>query len=230
MRLFCFPPGGAGASIYRSWSEPLGSGIQVIPVQFPAREDRYADEPLPNVFLLVEYVRTFLGTLTAPPGNETFAFFGHSLGALVSFEVARDLRRIGAKGPSVMFISGYPAPHLVRDRPSISHLSKDAFLDTLAADFDLATQDRTLLEYAYPALRADVAAVEGYQYVQSEPLGCRIVALGGEGDREATPVQLLAWQRETANGLKLKLFPGGHFYINSAKSSLGALIREELGV
>lgn len=227
IRLFCFPAGGSGASMYRSWSKMLGDHISVVPVQFPGREERYADEQRTSVPSLVEYVREVFTTV-----DGSFAFFGHSLGALVSFEVARDLRRRGGRIPSTLFVSGYPAPHLPRNRPRISHLDKEQFLDALIDSFDVTAavaQDRKLLEYAYPVLHADITAVEAYAYKPEPPLDSRIIALGGSGDREASQSELLEWQRETNEPLQFRLFSGGHFYLLSEKDKVINCIEQELG-
>jgi medium-chain acyl-[acyl-carrier-protein] hydrolase len=225
LRLYCFPYGGAGASLFRGWSKLLPESISVIPMQFPGREERFREEPVATVQALVDDLRPSI--LSAGP---PFAFFGHSLGALVSFELARDLRKRRAEEPQLLFMSGCPAPHLSRLRPRISGLGQREFIAALLDEFDVAAEVReepVLLDYAYPVLRADFAAVESYKYEESKPLTSQIVVFGGEDDREARYEQLQAWSEHSLKSLKLHMFPGGHFFVNSARAELFSIIEEE---
>jgi surfactin synthase thioesterase subunit len=105
LRLFCFPYGGAGASGYRAWGRSLPEGVEIVPVNFPGRENRFREEPYTHIDpLLAELTRTL--DFTSGP----FGLFGHSLGALVAFHLARELRRQGKPAPAVLVVSGYPAP------------------------------------------------------------------------------------------------------------------------
>lgn len=231
LRLFCFPYGGAGGSVYRSWLPLVPPDIEVCPVQFPGREIRYREPPLTRVDALIEaLVRDFQTALAGP-----FAFFGHSIGALVAFELARELRRRRAPGPALLVLSGYPAPHLQRERPRVSHLPKQELLEALVADFDMSDEVRAypeLLDLVLPTLRADLEAVETYVYRQEPPLDCPIVVFGGSEDREAGAAQLREWAEHGRSSFQLQLFQGGHFFLNTSReevvATLVAALREVL--
>jgi len=212
LRLFCFPYGGAGASGYRMWSRFLPSWVEIAPVQLPGRESRFREASHRHLDpLLAELVGT-LDFASAP-----FAFFGHSLGALIAFELARELRRREKRAPLLLLVSAYPAPQLHRDRPHIAHLPDDAMVAALREHFDVSAallDDPDLLELALPLLRADMSVVESYVYRDEPPLDLPLVAFGGLGDPEAPEEQIRGWQAQTARAFSMRMFPGGHFFVN----------------
>lgn len=223
LRLFCFPYGGAGGSIYQSWFPLVPPDIEICPVQFPGRETRYREPLLTRIEALVEELAQ--GFQTPPEGP--FAFFGHSIGALVAFELARELRRMRAPGPFLLALSGYPAPHLARERPKVSHLPKQELFEALLADFDVSDEVRAypeLLDLVLPALRADFEAVEAYVYRQEPPLDSPIVVFGGSEDREARAAQLREWAEHSRSFFRMHLFQGGHFFLNTSREVVVATL------
>jgi surfactin synthase thioesterase subunit len=225
VRLYCFPFGGAGASVYRNWATRISEMIEIIPMQFPGREERFRDEPLEEVGALV---RDLCGRMD-DSRDGPLVFLGHSLGALVAFELARYLRGRDLRYPRLLFVSGCPAPHLPRCRPLISHLGRSEFISRLASDFDLSREirnDPRLLEYAYPVLRADFAAVESYVYIAERPLDSHIVGLGGDSDIEVSRNQLVAWERHSTQPVEVCMFPGGHFFLTQSSAILPLIERQ----
>jgi surfactin synthase thioesterase subunit len=164
--------------------------------------------------LLAELVST-LDFTSAP-----FAFFGHSLGAMVVFALTRELRRQTKRLPILLAVSGYPAPQLHRDRPHVAHLPHDEFVATLREHFDVTPQlldDPVMAEMALPILRADLAVVETYVYREEPPLDLPLAAFGGIGDPEASEEQIRAWQAQSTRPVRVRMFPGGHFFVNSER-------------
>jgi pyochelin biosynthesis protein PchC len=102
--LFCFPHAGGAASYFRGWPAGLAPGIEVLAVQYPGREDRAVEPCLTTVADLADQIQAALGP--SLPG--TFAFFGHSMGAILAFEVARRIAREQGRGPAHLFVSGRP--------------------------------------------------------------------------------------------------------------------------
>jgi medium-chain acyl-[acyl-carrier-protein] hydrolase len=217
VRLFCFPYGGGGASIYRTWIRSVPGWLTISPVQFPGREEK-SKEPFPvNVDSLVK------GLLPTFFGLQNFAFFGHSLGAVVAFELVRYLRRLGEKMPDALFVSGYPAPHLPRLRPRIAHLPRQEFTKALIENFDVSESLRlepAILDYAYPILAADFSLVENYSYREEKPIEIPILVLGADHDREVSEEQLRAWDKHTTLPIRFHRFPGDHFYLHTATEDL----------
>jgi len=218
LRLFCFPYGGAGASGYRAWARSLPEGVEIVPVNFPGRESRFREEPYTRMEPLLAELVASLDLTSAP-----FAFFGHSLGGLVAFELARELRRLGKPAPSLLAVSGYPAPQLHRDRPHVAHLPQDQFVATLREHFDVTAEildDPVLAEMALPVLRADLAIVETYSYRDEPPLDLPLAAFGGAGDPEASEEQIRGWQAQSTRPVRVRMFPGGHFFVNADREAV----------
>jgi medium-chain acyl-[acyl-carrier-protein] hydrolase len=229
VRLFCFPYGGSGSLGYRRWTRSLPAGIELVPVPVPGREARFTEEPYTRVEPLAQDLADRLDT------SLPFAFFGHSFGALAAFELARLLRRQGRKTPEVLLVSGLPAPHLQRQRPHIAHLPDPELVTALRDQFDLTDellQAPELLEMVLPIMRADFAVVESYEYREEPPFDFPLRVFGGLSDPEATREELEGWQKQSTRPVSVRMFPGGHFFLNSSEEFLPALsaaLREALG-
>ncbi len=228
LRLFCFPHAGGGASFFRLWSEELPAEVEICPVQLPGRENRVMDPPIDNLELLLKSLTLALFPYLDMP----FAFFGHSLGALISFEFARYLRREHKIQPFHLFVSSYQAPPLENKLPPISHLPDVEFINQLRklnSTPEEVFEHEELVELLLPSLRADFAIYEKYKYHDEEPLDCPISAFGGQKDTLIFEEDLLAWQRHTRKTFVLRLFPGDHFYLyNSDRTSLLHAIAQNL--
>lgn len=230
VRLFCFPYSGAAASIYYPWAEMLPPSIEVCPVQLPGHGTRLR-EPLAT--RLTPQVEALAAGL-APACDRPFAFFGHSMGALLSFELARHLRRQGKPGPIHLFVSGHGAPHLPDRNPPLHQLPDDQFvakLRELNGTPEEVLRHQELLQLLIPVLRADFAVCETYVYQPEPPLDCPISAYGGLGDGYVNREELAAWQEQTTGRFSLRMFPGDHFYLNTPTNRahlLMALARELL--
>ncbi|HWV57188.1 MAG TPA: alpha/beta fold hydrolase [Longimicrobiales bacterium] len=220
IRLFCFPHAGVGASAYRAWATALPEDIELCAVQPPGRESRLREPPYTSVDALVAGAFDALLPELEPP----FAFFGHSMGATVAFELARRLAESGRPSPVWLFVSGRRGPRLPDPDPPLRELSDTAFVDRILARYggipDEILRHRDLLELLLPGLRADIAALETHKYRPGELLGCPITAFGGTSDDRARPVELAAWRTETTGPFDLKFFPGDHFYLEHARGAV----------
>ena len=226
-RLFCLPYAGGAASAYRSWAEMLPADVEVCPVQLPGRGSRFREAPFRKVADLIPALAEGLLPLMDLP----FALFGHSMGAVVAFELARELRRRGARAPVLLALSGHQAPQRPDSEPPFSHLPDAEFLEEVQRRYDgippevLAEEE--LLQLLLPVLRADIQVLETYAYAKEPPLDCPISCFGGEGDRHVSLADLEAWRDETRGPLRVRTFPGGHFFVESARAEvLHALSRD----
>lgn len=220
LRVFCFPYAGGGSSIYRTWSEQLPAEIEICPVQLPGRELRWREKPFRQMSDLIEpLVQALLPYLDKP-----YAFFGHSMGGLVSFELARTLRRAGHQYPPVrLCISGSQAPQLLDPDPPRYHLSDADFLEEvrrLQGTPEAVLENQELLHLVLPLLRADFELCETYQYVSEAPLSCPISAFGGLEDREISRDDLLAWKEQTTGSFNARFLAGNHFFLHKQQSAL----------
>ncbi|SNS43185.1 thioesterase II family protein [Actinomadura mexicana] len=220
-RLLCFPHAGGSANGYHRLSQSLSPRVQVIAVQYPGRQDRRREPALTDLAELAGLIRAEVTALGAPP-----AFFGHSMGAMVAFEVARGLDA----PPPVLFASGRSAPS--RSRPQCTHPMAD---EAILADVERlgGTNARLLGSRAFarmmlPVLRADYQAIDTYRYVPGPPLPCPIVVLASSDD-PMTPIDdALAWRAHGAAGGDSHVFTGGHFFLDASTDRITRIIRDRL--
>jgi medium-chain acyl-[acyl-carrier-protein] hydrolase len=227
VRLICLPFAGGSANTYWEWSASLPEHVEVVPVQLPGRENRFDEPTIDSADLLVGRLLDGLsGHLDRP-----FAIFGHSMGALIAFELARRLRMTGLE-PVQLFVSGCKAPHLPLDASKHRHHLPDREFISAVGGMNgvprevLANAD--LMELVLPALRSDFKLVETYRYRAQPPLRCPISAFGGLQDKEVARDQVDAWSRHTVGPFQVQMLPGDHFFINSARSSLLRLVADRL--
>jgi len=226
LRLFCFPYAGAGASIFVPWVEHLPLEVELCAIQLPGRESRYSEPSFVNLACLTQCLIPVLQPFTDIP----FVFFGHSMGGLISFELARECRRERQTGPVHLMISACRAPQLPDPHPRISQELDPAFIDRLrqlGGTTEAVLQDSELMDLLLPVLRADFAMCEAYSYSFEDPLDCSISVFGGAEDPRVREEELSAWQFQTSGSFELHTFPGQHFYvINSQLSLLNSLSQE----
>ena len=216
VRLFCFPYAGGSAQTYRTWSDVLPPDIEVQAVQLPGREWRLKEEPYRSVFPLAKDLATVLEDRFATP----FAFFGHSLGALVSFELARELRRQGWPQPERLFLSAHSAPHLPKELPQIHEGSDEEFfagLRRLDGTPDELIENEDLMRLVLPTLRADFEMAETYECPDEPPLDIPLSIMGGLADEVTGRPQLEPWAQYTTRECKVRMLPGGHFFVEESR-------------
>jgi medium-chain acyl-[acyl-carrier-protein] hydrolase len=227
VRLFCFPYAGGNSSLYRHWPDGLPDFVEVLTAQLPGRISRLREPAFFDLLRMIEsIVGDFEGYLDKP-----FAFFGHSMGALISFELARRLRRECGREPLHLFPSGCTAPQLPRRPPDIHDLPEPEFLEELR---QLNGTPREVLEHpelmglVLPLLRADFSVAETYKYYDAPPLACPITAFGGLQDPETTREELEGWRAQTSSDFSLHRLPGDHFFLTSAQPYILRVIAQEL--
>lgn len=227
VRLFCLPYAGGGASAYRAWSAQASQAIEVCPIQLPGRENRLRERAHTRLApLLAELVAAIYPYLDKP-----FALFGHSLGALIAFQLARQLRREYLIKPIYMFVSGRVAPQAVDDTPPTYLLSEDTFiaqLRTLNGTPESILRNTELMQMILPTLRADFAVNETYAYQDEAPLDAPISAFGGFDDPKASAADLEDWRRQTSSAFSLRMLPGDHFFLNANPAALLRAVEQDL--
>jgi medium-chain acyl-[acyl-carrier-protein] hydrolase len=207
----------------------LPADVEVCPVQLPGRGTRLTEPPFTQLSRLVQALAEALFPLLDKP----FAFFGHSLGALVSFELARQLRRQHGVGvqPVHLFVSADRAPQIpYRDLP-IHSLPEGQFLvelRRLKGTPREALEDEELMQSMLPVLRADFAVYETYVFSTEPPLNCPISTYGGLQDHKVSRGDLEAWRDQTSVSFSLRMFPGDHFFLNTTQPVLLRVLSQEL--
>lgn len=227
LRLFCFPYAGGGTNIYRSWATKLPPQVDVCPAQLPGRGHRIREASYTNVpaltKTLVEAIRPFL--------NYPFAFFGHSMGAILAFELARELRRTSNPQPVHLFASGRSAPQMPRlkektfDLPEAEFIGKVREINGTPKE---VLEHPELMEVMIPLLRADFEVVETYTYEPDAPLDCPITVLGGLQDFDVPREKLEAWREQTTSAFSMRILQGDHFFINTAQTFIYRILTDEI--
>ena len=227
LRLLCVPFAGGGTSFFRTWHLHLPPWVEICMVTLPGRERRLREKPVDNLWTLVDAIAQAL----AEQRNLPFAFFGHSMGARLAFEIARKLRRDYAWQPVHLFASAHMAPQLPDPDPPIHTLPDDQFLEEVRQYNGIppeVLESPELLELILPALRADFTANEKATYDSEPPLTCSISAYGGLQDRNVDRPSLEAWREQTSGEFLVRMFPGDHFYIESQQGLFFQLLGRDL--
>ena len=226
IRLFCFPYAGGGASVYRQWSALLPDNLELCPIQYPGREERLQETLYTDLSALVAALLPDL----RPHLDKPFAFFGHSMGAVLAYEVARQLQQQGDPEPVHLLLSARAAPQITSKSVPMRFLDDQNFMTELHRLYDavpeVIRQNTELQELFLPILRADVSLLETHEYIAGERLNCPISVFGGEQDRSVTAEALAAWSEQTKAAFSQQLFLGEHFYINDARETLIVAITE----
>ncbi len=222
-RIFCFPHAGGSASTYATWRTHVPSGCQLCPVMLPGRERRLAERPFNRLEVLIaDLIPSLDGWLDRP-----FALFGHSMGGLIAFELARALRERDHL-PTLLAIAGSLPPHRRDSAKNIADLPDDPFLDAIDKRYGgipaEVLRHRELLELMLPMLRADFQLIESYEPTTTAPLTCPVLAFGGRTDATVKATDLAGWAAHTTSAFRLIEVPGGHFFVKES----GAAILMEL--
>lgn len=227
IRLFCFPYAGGGSLTFRTWANDLGPPVAVCPAHLPGRERRLSEAPFTHTRPLVEAVAEAILTYLDMP----FAFFGHSMGAIISFELARHLRRHSYPMPSHIFVSGRRAPQLKVKESATYNLPENQFAEELRRLNGTpreVLENAELMQLVIPLLRADFEVCQNYQYTDETPLDCPISAFGGLQDQEVSSAMVEAWQEQTNGSFRMWMLPGDHFFVNSTQPHLLRILSQEL--
>lgn len=224
-RLFCLPFAGGGAAVFRPWAKALPGDVELMAVQLPGREARLRERPLDRIEAIVEAVRPAVLAAADLP----YAIFGHSMGALVAFELALALEAAGGRPPSRLFVSARRAPDEADEQPPMDALADERFLDEMQRRYGgvpaVVRQEPELMALLLPTLRADIRALE--RYAPSGPSGtrrvrCPVHVYGGADDQHPRPVQLAGWERVADGPVRVRVFAGDHFYLTTARDALVA--------
>ncbi|KOX50641.1 thioesterase II family protein [Streptomyces sp. NRRL F-6492] len=227
VRLVCFPHAGGSASFYFPVSRALAPGADVFVAQYPGRQDRRTEPVVTDIGELADRIAD---DLAARADDRPIVLFGHSMGALVAFEVAHRLRARGA-GPASLVVSGRRAPHLYRD-DAVHRRSDDGLVaelkDLSGTDAGLLGDDE-ILRMILPAIRGDYRAVETYRLADgTAPLDCPVLALVGDSDPRVDVDEVRGWERHTTADFALAVLPGGHFYLVQEQAAVLAALRERI--
>ncbi|MFP3992307.1 alpha/beta fold hydrolase [Streptomyces sp. E11-3] len=228
LQLFCFPHAGGAASAYVPLSRALAPDIDVHAVQYPGRQDRRLEAPATSIVALAEPLAAELAA--RPDPGRPYAFFGHSMGAAVAYETARQLVGRTAPAPVRLFLSGRGAPTPTPPRTDQLHddASLVAAIRRLGGTGGRFLEDPELLEMILPALRADYRALSGYHWVPGPPLDIPFTVLVGDTDPVVAVPDAADWLQQSAVHGDFRTFPGGHFYLDASTTEVADVVRGAL--
>ncbi len=228
LRLFCFHYAGGTAQRAHQWTKQLESEVEICALELPGRGKRFMEPAYTNLDQLLNDLIPVIKPLLE---EKPFVFFGHGMGALVSYELSRRLQAKHQLRPQVLLVSGHAAPHIPR-QSVIHQLPHQQFWDRLmqlnGTPKDIL-QHPELLELLTPILRADFAVCETYGYDDSIVLDCPMVVYGGQDDPSVAADQLDLWRKHTRNSCQIKLMAGDHFYLhNPSQHELQQHVNQQL--
>jgi medium-chain acyl-[acyl-carrier-protein] hydrolase len=212
-----------------TWANALRDlPLEVCAIQPPGRENRLGDAPFTRLPPLVAALAAAIEPLLDRP----HWFFGHSMGTLIAFELARTLRARGQRLPLALFVSGAHPPHVPRDHEPLAHLDDRAFIEQVAERYEgippAVLEHAELLSIVLPTLRADISLLEAYEYEPDTPLTCPIHAFAGRDDIHVDEPRLQKWSELTSGACSATFFPGGHFYLQPQRQALLDALRAHL--
>ncbi|MEU6556635.1 alpha/beta fold hydrolase [Streptomyces sp. NPDC046915] len=224
-RLVCFPHAGGSASFYFPVSRALSPAVDVLAIQYPGRQDRRHEPCVDSIHGLADALAEELDGWFDRP----VTFFGHSMGASLAYEVARRFEERGTVLHG-LFASGRRAPSTVREE-RVHLLDDDGLIEDISRLSGTDTQvlgDPEILRMILPSIRADYRAAETYRYTPGPLLTCPLTALTGDDDPQVTLDEAGAWAEHTSGPFDLKVYPGGHFYLNSQAPAVLSALKSHL--
>lgn len=242
VRLFCFPYGGGGASIYREWQQNFPDFIEVCPVQLPGRENRMGETPIENLDTLIPLLAQHLQSQFDLP----FAFFGHSFGSLIGFELTRYLRRHHLSLPAHLFVSAYPDPRAPSkslnnllaqleqmnlnlfdlNQELISKLTEKqlmslskVFKDNGVVDYSDERMNQSIIQVLLPIFIGDMKMVKNYVYHEEAPLKLTNTVFLGTQDTWVAPEEHWGWVNHV-DSCEFQEFDSGHLFVREKEIRL----------
>ncbi len=229
IRFFCFPFAGGSPYIFRNWLEFLPVWSEVGSIQLPGRGGRLFETPYRRIENLIED----LSEAMMPFIDKPFACFGHSMGALLIFELARFWRINSIKMPEIIFVSGCVAPQVYEKEKPIHKLPDNDLigeLNRLGGTPQELLENAELMQLVLPALRADFEMLHFYSHKPEPAFNFPIAAFGGDSDKDVDFARLQAWREQTTNDFSMEIFSGDHFFLLSQTLPLLEKINEKLKV
>lgn len=225
--LYCFPFAGGTAGYYAPWAERFHDAVELVPVQLPGRGPRMAEPGPTDMAGLADEIAAVIARAPTRP-----LLFGHSMGAIIAFEVARRLDRLGSPA-EFLFVSGRPAPPIGRPESLVSTLPRAEFVRVLR-DYGAASEEilahEELLDVLIPMMRADFALIERYGYTPGQALSCPVLAWCGDADPDVRAEEMRGWGEMTSERFELFVRPGGHFFLTDHRAEVAVTIQQAVKV
>ena len=227
VRLFCLHYLGGGASVFREWGEALGPDIEVCAIQLPGREERIDETPIDNMPDMVEAIWPHIEPLLDKP----FAFYGHSMGSMISYELIKAIAERKQLHPLHFWASAYFAPHAISPFQRAGGWTDDDILEVLPRLIEAPKQileNEGFVNTLLPTIRGDLGIVSSYVFDQAGPLNCPITAMGGKLDKEVKLSDVAEWHQHTLDDFEQVTLSGGHIFVNDNQQDVIDHIKQTL--
>ncbi len=225
LRLYCLPYAGGGASTYYTWANLVPSDIEICSIQLPGRENRLTEPPYRDAAALA---RELIHVLT-PTLHRQYAIYGHSMGALVGFEMARQAAITAMPMPTRLFVGGSRPPSNPNRHPPLRNATDADILaevHRLGGTPQAVLESQELMALALPMLRADFSVHETYR--REGIIDTPITAFCGTADADVTASEMSGWARHTSRDFQLHQLPGDHFFLRTSRDEQLALMITDL--
>jgi len=226
MRLICLPHAGGGASGFHPLAALLPRDIEMLTVQLPGRESRLGEPPFRRMEPLIDA----LTDAVAPLLDRPYALFGHSMGALIGYELGRAFERKRLPLPRTMIVSGRRSPTVPNTEAPLHRLPDDRFVEALVARYDaipkVIRDEPELMALFLPVLKADFEVFESHHHTETRPLDCALAIYGGRSDPQTR--QMAGWADLYSGPCRTRLFDGGHFYLADQRRALAEALAEDV--
>jgi surfactin synthase thioesterase subunit len=213
-RLVCLPYAGGGTASYHRWRPIMPADIDLLPLALPGHDGRLNEPLYTDLKVLAGALGEELGRHAL---DRPFVLLGHSMGALLAFEIARSLRRTGHDSPHLLVLTGCPAPHAIVVAEPLYKLPDDELMNVLQRRYGgipaVVGANPELWSLLAPVIRADFEMIETYSFTQEPPLDVPMLVLGGTEDSAVSAGRLMEWRRHTTQDFNVRLLPGGHFFL-----------------
>lgn len=226
LNLFCLHHAGGSAAFYNAWPKHLSHMVNVIAIQLPGRESRYGEPFATSIKQIVSELAKYDAAFAEKP----YAIFGHSLGALIGFSLARELTCTRKLMPQFFISSAHPAPRK-KPLPDMLHgLSDGPFVQKIVDRYggisDDVLNNKELLDFLLPRFRADIFLSESHLSQVIKPVPFPIVVFHGIHDKSVSQAGIQAWENETEDQLRIHYFEGEHFYVESEEEKMFCIINK----
>ena len=225
-QLLCLPHAGGSAQAFVNWQTRVHD-IAICGLHLPGHGKRFSEPASRNLHWIVTTLADELGSEI----HEPFAVFGHSMGAFVGFELAREIKKRHGIEPVHLVVAGVCAPHLYQCKALTYNLPDDKLIEEvrrLNGTPVEVLENADTMKVFLPLLRADLEAIQTYQYKTGELLSCPITAYGGVLDESVSLSDMEAWSAYTRGTVKVRMFPGDHFFVDSQRQQVLNALKEDL--
>ena len=230
LRLYCFPYAGGNAGIFNSWLELLYNGVEINAISLPGRWSRENEQAITCMHTICLEVADAIRS----DADIEYAFFGHSMGGILAYQVAQELRNQGTMLPDHLFVSGCQAPHANSDsykRKRVSEMDEDelfTYISKLAGTPSELLNEESMRERIASTMLPDLTAIDNWRYVECKPLPIPITVFTGSHDPVVNVDRAREWKRHTTSDFNFNLITGDHFFINKEKTKLLRMINRTL--